>query len=140
MKRNRKPASKRMDVSTPPGLEVREVPRKGRGVFAARRFRRGALIECCPVLPIPAKDWRHLRRTALAGYPYDWESSPGDFALVLGLGSLYNHAARPNAGNQERPDLGAMDFIALRNIRKGEEITVDYASGEGASALWFRVR
>ena len=46
-------------------------------------------------------------------------------ALALGYGSLYNHSYQPNARYDDQP-AGAMTFTALRDIRAGEEITINY--------------
>jgi hypothetical protein len=81
-----------------------------------------------------------VKRTRLADYPYEWEGGPGAFAMVLGLGSLYNHSGDPNVENLNRPELLAVDWIALRAIRAGEELTVDYRDGDGDDTLWFRPR
>jgi hypothetical protein len=50
---------------------------------------------------------------------------PGKLMLVLGYGMLYNHSADPNlfhrsAGRQ------LIEFVALRDIAAGEELTHDY--------------
>jgi SET domain-containing protein len=130
-----------MPISAPPGLEVRAVEGKGRGVFATRRFRKGALVERSPVIAMPPRQWRSIERTRLGDYVYDWGRDDRGVAMVLGLGSLYNHASDPNVENRWNEALLAMDWVALRAIRPGEEITVDYRDGEEErDPLWFRVR
>ena len=113
---------------------------RGRGVFATRSFRKGEVVERSPVIALPGRQWRHVRRTLLSDFPYEWEGGRGDFALVLGLGSLYNHSRRPNVENVNRPDLMAVDWVARRAIRRGEELSVDYVSGDPERGLWFRPR
>jgi len=46
-------------------------------------------------------------------------------AIALGYGSLYNHSYTPNAHYR---DIGrrSKEFLAVRDIAAGEEITVNY--------------
>jgi uncharacterized protein len=105
-------------------IEVKRVKGKGRGVFARRPIRDGELIERVPVVVFKTKDvmdgdaW-----TGLASYCFHWNK--GTLALALGYGSIYNHSYRPNA---RYDDLSGQikEFIAIRDIEPGEEITVNY--------------
>lgn len=102
---------------------VRKVKGKGRGVFARRAIRKGAVIERVPVVIVPLKvvvDGKD--NPALATYFYAWTRTA--VAIALGYGSLYNHSYSPNAVYTDR-DL-TMVYRALRNISAGEEITVNY--------------
>ena len=46
-------------------------------------------------------------------------------ALPLGYGSIYNHSYEPNASSLNVvPDI--MEFVALKDIQQGEEITINY--------------
>ncbi len=119
-------------------IEVKQVKGKGRGVFARRSIRDGELIERVPVVVFKKNDvmdgdvW-----TGLASYCFHWKK--GTLALALGYGSLYNHSYRPNA---RYDDLAGQikEFIAIRDIDPGEEITVNY-NGEPAddSPVGFKV-
>lgn len=106
-----------------PLLRIRQVPGKGRGVFANRRIRKGAVIETAPVLVIPVE---HLPggkfNPALGKYVYEWARKK--VALCLGYGSLYNHSYRPNADYEH--ERAAIRYRALRAIEAGEEITINY--------------
>ena len=44
-------------------------------------------------------------------------------------GILTNHSCDPNTGVRNN-ELGAYDFVALRDIKQGEEITWDYETTE----------
>ncbi|MFM8476053.1 MAG: SET domain-containing protein-lysine N-methyltransferase [Planctomycetaceae bacterium] len=50
-------------------------------------------------------------------------------AIALGFGSLYNHSYSPNA---RYDDVGRQikEYKALRDIQKGEEITINYNGSE----------
>jgi uncharacterized protein len=119
-------------------IEVKRVKGKGRGVFARRPIRDGELIERVPVVVFRSKDVMDGEAwTGLAGYCFHW--GKGTLALALGYGSLYNHSYRPNA---RYDDLGGQikEFIAIRDIEPGEEITVNYnGEPEDESPVGFKV-
>ena len=101
------------------GIEVRE-GRYGRGVFATRRFAKGGSVEVCPTLSLPDADVTGR----LSDYVFK-SLDEGEVLLILGFGMLYNHSARPNLEYvQETPD--TMTFVALRAIRPGDELFIDY--------------
>jgi hypothetical protein len=105
-------------------IYLREVAGKGRGVFAARNFRKGELVEAAPVIVMPDEHIEIIDKTALADYYYKW----GDdhFALALGYGSLYNFSATPNLSFQ--PDLKGKIILyrARKSIREDQELTINY--------------
>jgi SET domain-containing protein len=98
----------------------------GRGVYAARRFRTGDVIEVCPVIPLPRGQTRACVGDLLDRYIFQWPRRDYPSVVVLGLGSLYNHAAHPNAGYTPRTADDVMVFRAARPIDAGEQIFVDY--------------
>ena len=53
--------------------------------------------------------------------------------LQLGYGSLYNHSYEPNARYDDRAPATKV-FTALRDIRAGEEITVNYGGEPDSEA------
>ena len=111
-------------------IYIKKVAGKGRGVFAARDFKRGELVEAAPVIMFPAKDVDLIDETALADYYYKWGDT--HFALVLGYGSLYNYSATPNISF--RPDLrkNLMLYRAKKAIQRDQELTINYLCD-----LWF---
>lgn len=111
---------------------------KGRGVFARRQIAEGELIEQAPVLVIPAAEWKHLEQTMLYSYCFSWGAEHQHAALALGFGSLYNHSYQPNAAYVKRLAEGVIDFVALRQIAPGQEITINYHGSPGAQGpMWF---
>lgn len=58
-------------------------------------------------------------------------------AIALGFGSIYSHSYEPNATYKKRFKNKTIDFIAIKDIKKGGEITVNYNYGnpEDKSAL-----
>lgn len=111
----------------------------GRGVFSSKLIAAGSIIEICPALVLPKKDRPHLDQTKLHDYYFIWGADDNHCAIVLGYGSLYNHAYEPNA--EYEPDFVAdtLTFYALDNIPAGTEITVNYSGDpSGRIDLWFK--
>ena len=104
-------------------IRVKKVKGKGRGVFAKQAIDKGTVIERVPVLLVPIADLvGGLENPTLKTYFYHWNAK--NVAVCLGYGSLYNHSFEPNAryvhGTKQ------MIYQALRDIAKGEEITINY--------------
>jgi len=119
-------------------IQVGESLDKGRGVFATRKISGGETIEEAPVVVVPREQVAHLDATALGDYYFVWGDEEKDAALLLGLCSLCNHSYEPNARFELRPAGLTIEFIALRDIAAGEEITINY-NGDPASQepVWF---
>lgn len=101
-------------------IEVRNSPKKGRGVFARKDIKEGDVIEKVPFLIVT---WDEIADSELADYAFVITEEKS--AIALGYGSLYNHSFSPNA---RYDDVGRKTkvFSAIRDIKKGEEITVNY--------------
>ena len=120
---------------------VRRAVKKGLGVFALKNFEAGEIIESCPVLVFDTKGRKNLEKTQLSHYIYPWRSTRGA-ALVLGYGSIYNHSFSPNADWKQNFKTQSMVFRALKSIKKGDEILVNY-NGEPddeSEIDWFEVK
>lgn len=109
---------------------------KGRGVFARRDFAQDELVEEAPVilleeqiqfLPDP------VRKVVFTWFAPNHVTYP--HALVLGFGSLYNHANPANMRWECSPTNLAIRFISVRPIKVGEELTINY-NAHGGGAVW----
>jgi SET domain-containing protein len=118
-------------------IEVRRVRGKGRGVFARASIPKGTVIERVPVIVVPkCEALRDKRRSILMDHAFEWGDDT--FAIALGYGSLYNHSYQPNA--QVYASRLTHEFIAIRKIRRGEEITFNYnGRPKSRSGVGFRV-
>ena len=117
-------------------VEVKTSGAKGRGVFARRRFNHGDLIERAPVILLPDEQWLEMEKTSLSNYYYNWNEHGS--VLALGYGSLYNHSYKPNAVYVKHFSALLIDYVALRDIAEGEEITINYnGHPEDRRPLWF---
>jgi SET domain-containing protein len=113
-----------MRFSQSPWVRVRRTKAKGWGVYARKFIPCDVTIEEVPVLLIPAHDlWRPDGTSALADYVYVWDDTR--VAIALGYGSLYNHSYTPNARYVD-DDPCLKRYIALRDIERKEEITINY--------------
>lgn len=122
-------------------IEIKRTSSKGLGVFALKDFKEGEIIESCPVLIFDTKGRKNLEKTILSHYIYPWRSTRGA-ALVFGYGSIYNHSYSPNADWKQNFKTNSMIYRAIKNIIKGEEITVNYNGepDEQTPIDWFEVK
>jgi SET domain-containing protein len=112
--------------------------RVARGVVAAKTFRKGETIEVAPVIIVPRSQGAVIRQTTIDNYAFEWGG--GSLAIALGHGSLYNHSYSPNAEYDQDTKNRSMRFTAVRPIRKGEQITINYnGSPDCRDPLWFPV-
>jgi len=107
---------------------VKEAGVKGKGVFALRDFargefifrrRHGRVVSNDEIALLSEEDQRHLCEL-------DWEHS----AVLLTPGCYLNHACDPNAMRS-----GTRVF-AWKDIRQGEEITIDYRLNAFSDERW----
>jgi len=106
-------------------IEYKQTKHRGRGVFALKNFKKGDLIEETPVIVLSSKDSPVCETTVLNKYIYPWKGRK-DGCIALGYGSLYNHSFDPNAEYDFNYERQTMLYTALRTIKKGEEILVNY--------------
>ncbi|KAF4637332.1 hypothetical protein G7Y89_g749 [Cudoniella acicularis] len=124
---------------------VLETP-KGRGVFASKDIPARTVLEVSPVLVLdPKENDEHIKHTELYHYTYNWPyTAPQNGvngksqtngsraplmtqALILGLGSMFNHSTQHQNVGWER-DLAKklITYTTLRNVTKGEELCISY--------------
>jgi uncharacterized protein len=100
------------------GVWIGEVAGKGRGIFAARRFTPGETVISSRAI---AEVDGPTRMSVALGWDRHVEMDEP--------ATLLNHDCEPNLGVRENA-LSAYDFVALREISAGEELTFDYAMTE----------
>jgi SET domain-containing protein len=91
---------------------------KGRGVFAIRKFAQGETVVIgIQIEEVPKRTIYSLQM---------------DFNLHVNLDEparVINHSCEPNTGVRNN-QFGGYDFIALRDIEAGQEVTFDYETTE----------
>jgi SET domain-containing protein len=122
-------------------LAVREFGIRGRGIVALEDIEPGRLVERSPVLIIPSEQRPAVDKTIIFTYVFMWEHHTveedlyehrGRSAIALGYTSLLSHSYEPNCIFVRHIDELLIDVFAKRNIRTGEELTIDYQM-----TLWF---
>lgn len=113
---------------------------KGRGVYASAFIPSGTILETCPVLVLDqVENKAHIEKTELYHYTYNWPLSASTNdpskdnrvtqAVVLGLGSMFNHSTQhQNVGWTRDISRQLITYRALRDIQSGEELCISYGS------------
>ena len=105
-------------------VEIRDVKSKGRGIFALRDFKKGEfileitgkIIETENPEDYPEEIREHWSPISNDGHTYRFISPESPWMYM-------NHSCEANAGV-----INHRKLVARRNIKKGEEITVDYSA------------
>jgi len=119
-----------------------KISNAGRGVYARCDIKKGEIIERCPIIEVPKNDTSKLKESILVTYFFYFGKNKERLAVALGFGSIYNHSYKPNATYKIKPSQKIIDFIALDNIKKNDEITFNYNHGNQKgkkNPLWFEV-
>ena len=74
-----------------------------------------------------------VERSILESYVFEWDKD--NCALVLGMASLVNHDAYANVEWNQLYECNMLEMVALRTIKKGEEIVFSYGPER-----WLRFR
>ncbi|KAF1987995.1 hypothetical protein K402DRAFT_392276 [Aulographum hederae CBS 113979] len=121
---------------------------KGRGIFASAFIPSGRVLETCPVLILSVEENEQLiRHSSLYHYTYNWPlplpptplnsnhdttrkpkaTSANTQAVILGLGSLFNHSRNHQNVTWTR-DLANQTVIyrTCRDVQAGEELCISY--------------
>ena len=116
-------------------VECRPSDIHGFGVFATRDIKKGEVVEECPVIFFRQKE---LDGTNLKRYSFASTDSNISF-LAMGYGGMYNNSQDDanviyyeNADKKPR----IQDYVALRDIKEGEELTIQYYSDNVAGRNW----
>lgn len=126
--------------TVPKKIEVRHTKNKHRGVFAIANIKKGEVIEISPAWVLPFKDKKLVDKTMVLDYYFYWgpKNQP---AIALGYGSLYNHSYTPNAEYEQKVKQQLFIFRAIKDIKRGEEITTNYnGDWDSQDEVWFDVK
>lgn len=101
---------------------------EGKGIFAGEDIKKGELIQYITgkrVKKLPKSKEESLSIPNWFGLSRHFWIDPGDSAF-----RYLNHSCNPNAAIK-----GTKSLVAMRSIRKGEEVTMDYSMTD-ADPLW----
>ncbi len=126
-------------------IEVKFVSeKKGKGAFAKKDIKKDTVIDIANVVLIPNKDYRKIKKTHLYNYCYIWEDpklKPAfKNAITLSVSQFINHSYNPNLRYLYDYKNKAIEYTAIQDIKKGEELTVNYNGlVDDTSPLWFKI-
>ena len=108
-------------------------------MFCTEDILADSVIEICPILIIPGEQAREIVRGYIL-YEYYFEWKKDSIALALGYGSLYNHAATPNAFFEADYKNQYIIFKAATDIPSGTEILVESHACNPDEQVWFEIK
>ena len=116
----------------------------GRGVYAARPFSKGELVEVAHVVELQGP-WDALPEP-IRQRVFSWKLLTGakaKYALPMGFGTIYNHSDSPNLRFEGDRFNQVMRYVATRDIADNEQLFIDYNQavdgGDGEDKDWFKV-
>lgn len=118
--------------------------KKGKGAFAKIDIPDKKIIEISQVILIPNLEYEHIKKTILDNYTFTWDdpNNKGESKMAFAVTSyqFLNHSYEPNVVYQFDYKNETIEFITLRKIKKGEELTINYNGyADDKSPVWFDV-
>lgn len=121
-----------------PILEIKNSPKRGRGVFATADIKKGTVIEISPVVVLNEKERKTVEQTILFDYIFEWGENKKKACVAMGYVSLYNHNYNANCEYEMDFKKRIMTITTVKNIKKGEELFVNYnATPNDKTKVWF---
>lgn len=121
-----------------PILEIKNSPKRGRGVFTKANIKQGMVIEISPVIVLTEKERKTIEKTLLFHYVFEWGTDKKKACLALGYISLYNHNYTANCEYEMDFKKRLMTIKTVRVIKKGEELFINYnADPNDKTKVWF---
>ncbi|MCW3087797.1 MAG: hypothetical protein JWQ78_1183 [Sediminibacterium sp.] len=122
-------------------LTVAPSDKRGRGVFSTEKIDADTVIEISPVLVLSAKDRKHVEKTILFDYIFEWGKKRKKACIALGYLSIYNHAYDANCEYEMDYEAKLMSIKTVREISQGEELFVNYnAVADDETPIWFEAK
>ncbi len=120
-------------------LHIGETTSKGRGVFTKKALKAATIIETAPVIIMSAEDRKHLDKTLLHDYIFEWQPDGAEMCcMALGWVPLYNHSYRSNCEYYMDYDNNTIFIQTVRDIKSGEELTINYnGTWNDKTKVWF---
>lgn len=111
---------------------VQMIEGMGRGVIAERDIKLGEVITNCEILVLSPEDTLKVNETDLRWYTFIFDKSTNQDCLVMGDGEIFNHDDNANVlyGLIDWNGRKLMRFQASRDIKKGEQLFIDYRQDE----------
>lgn len=108
-------------------IVIRKSEIHGYGVFATEDIEKDDILEEVPVILYQKSDLAS-ENTYITTYSYGITDDV--VAIPMGCAGMYNHSQTPNVGSNFNSYLRIYTHFALRDIKAGEELTLDYGVGD----------
>ncbi|HLG41113.1 MAG TPA: SET domain-containing protein [Chitinophagaceae bacterium] len=121
-----------------PFLFIAPTDNMGRGVFTSENIDEGIMIEVSPVIVMSRDERRLLDQTLLHDYIFEWGEKKDQCCMALGYVPVYNHSYRSNCEYEMDFDTASISIKAVRFIKAGEELFINYNGGwNDSKRIWF---
>ena len=108
-------------------VEIVQTKIAGRGLVASQDISAGTLLFTAPTIRVPQLQYEnYCKFTVFEDYLFVGKS--GDSHLALSLGSIFNHAKRPNVVWKLDEEKDEITYTAFVTIKKGDAATISYGS------------
>ena len=121
-------------------LKPSKIDKGGIGVFAIVSIRKGTYIfgdECVRRIKVKKTDLSKIRNLAIRKMYDDFSIDYGSYVTIpynLNMLTQTDYVNHSNDPNVELVD--EFDFVAIRNIKIGEELAIDYRKSWAKDQLW----
>ncbi len=123
-----------------PYLHIANTPAKGKGVFTKEDIPVDTVVEISPVIVMSKEDRKHLDRTLLHDYIFEWGYQSEKCCMALGWVPVYNHSFKSNCEYFMDFEEETMLVKSVRAIKAGEELTINYnGDWDDNKEVWFQV-
>lgn len=138
------PKKRKISLDRKKNLYLREVPKKGRGVFCTTDIRAGEILETSPAIILNEKDTTNIDTTILVNYTFVMggiskklrqnhkvRNPANGSSVIMGIASFCNHGEEQNAEIIWQEDQGTLYYMlkATKKIPKNTEICTSYGAG-----------
>ncbi|MFT3908574.1 MAG: SET domain-containing protein [Ferruginibacter sp.] len=121
-------------------LYIETTEQKGRAVFTHEKIAAGTVIEIAPVIVMSKEDRKHLDKTLLHDYIFEWGKEKDKCAMALGFVPIYNHSYKSNCEYFMDFEDDTIMVKTVKSIKKGEELTINYnGDWDDKKKVWFDV-
>ncbi len=118
-----------MTIVPPSKICVKNSPLHNLGVYSSDDIQKNEVIEICTFLSFPQSPTESLPVFGNYSFCYPRSENWKEHALVMGYGSFYNHSENPSVDWVTDESNRTFKFFAIRDIKKGEELFIDYGNG-----------
>tara|TARA_R110000868_G_scaffold66014_3_gene196965 strand:- start:2365 stop:2730 length:366 start_codon:yes stop_codon:yes gene_type:complete len=110
--------------------KIKVSKKDGRGLYATKDIPKGTVIFIAELIILNKEETAHMEKTVLKYYNFNYAEKRN--CLVLGDGMLFNHQTPDNVSYKmiKKNKREVMQYKANRNIKKGEQLYIDYTKDE----------